>query len=268
MAKQNLTEKTVRELRTMVNRAGVAAKGDSKKEDYKKAASPKKKPAANPPKKVKTPRTAKKGPAGKISAKSGKAYKTAAGSAVKKSAKKAPGKKAKSGSSKKPLKKNAVTPSRTAGLKSPPELALPPIPDEYRDYRIVSMPVTPRRVYVYWEIPEDKLEKYKGSLNLRVSDLKTNSFFYVPVSGRIGESFIDINPDSDYTIAIGVIDNKGEFVDIIKRESTATEKNAVIPTEGYPEEIRSGEHIEKPERAKEKGLPEEFFVMPEPVSSY
>ncbi len=167
-----------------------------------------------------------------------------------------------------PLKKNAAAYSRTADVKSPLELALPPIPDEYRDDRIVSMRVTPRRIYVYWEIPEEKLEKYKGSLNLRVSDVKANSFFYVPVSGRIGESFININPGSDYTVEAGIIDYKGEFVDIIQRQGSAPEIHAAMRAEGNTEDTPFGGESEMTDRAKEKGLPEEFFEVPEPHSSY
>ncbi|MGD0283551.1 MAG: DUF4912 domain-containing protein [Dissulfurispiraceae bacterium] len=217
---------------------------------------------------AKTPRTAIKRTAGKTSPKNGAANKTTTVPAVKKSVKKAPASKAKRVSRKMPLKKNAAASSRTAVVKSPPELVLPPIPDEYRDNRIVSMPVTPRRIYVYWEIPEEKLEKYKGSLNLRVSDVKTNAFFYVPVSGRIGESFININPGSDYTVEAGIIDYKGEFVDIIQQQASAPESHAAMQAEGHPEDIASGDQSEMTEGAKEKGLPEEFFEVPEPHSSY
>jgi hypothetical protein len=132
--------------------------------------------------------------------------------------------------------------------------------------------VTPGRIYVYWEVPEDRLVKYKGSLNLKVLDVNANYFFYAPVSGRIGESFININPDSDYAVEIGVIDSKGEFVKIIQPESTSvTEVHSEMPAEGSPAEIPVRERPEMTGPAQNKGgaaLPEEFFEMPEPVSSY
>src|SRR5208283_5274292 len=122
--------------------------------------------------------------------------------------------------------------------KPPPELVLPPLPAEYFVDKIVSMQVTPRRIYVYWEVPEDRLVKYKGSLNLKVLDVNANHFFYAPVSGRIGESFININPDSNYAVELGVIDSKGEFVNIIRRESTPfAEVRSDMPAQGPPGEI-------------------------------
>src|SRR5208337_3021029 len=169
MAKQDLGEKTVRELRTMAKRAGIAVKGYWKKEDLVKVLSLKKKPTAKPAK-------------------------------------------PKSVLRKVPPKKTPLTDFTSAAVKLPPELVLPPLPDEYFGDKIVSMQVTPRRIYVYWEVPEDRLVKYKGSLNLKVLDVNANNFFYAPVSGRIGESFININPDSDYAVEIGIIDSKGEFV--------------------------------------------------------
>ena len=239
MAKQDLGEKTVRELRAMAKRSGIVVKGYLKKNDLVKALSLKKKSAAKPSKPVTPP---KKTPSRKIEDKKSIAH-----------------------------NKTLLTDFASAEVKPPPELALPPLPAEYFGDKIVSMQVTPGRIYVYWEVPEDRLVKYKGSLNLKVLDVKANYFFYTPVSGRIGESFISINPDSDYAVEIGIIDSKGEFVNIIQPESTSVaETHSEMSGEGPHGEIPAREWGEMtgPAQKGEAALPEEFFEIPEPVSSY
>ena len=102
MAKLDLGEKTVRELRTMAKRAGIAVKREWKKKDLVKVLSSKRKSAAKPVKPVK------------------------------------------------PANKTKKTLSRA--VKPPPELVLTPLPAEYGADTIVSMQVTPSRIYVYWEV--------------------------------------------------------------------------------------------------------------------
>ena len=259
MEKQDLGEKTVRELRTMAKRAGIAVKGDWKKEDLVKVLSLKNKSAA---KSTKPASTAKKTPSGKTEDKKSIARKAAGPQVIKKSVKKTRTAKPKSISRKVPAKKTPLADFTSAAVKPPPGLVLAPLPAEYFGDKIVSMQVTPRRIYVYWEVPEGRLMKYKGSLNLKVLDVNANYFFYTPVSGRIGESFININPDSDYAVEIGIIDSKGEFVNIIQPESTAfAGVRSEMPACEQPE-------MTGPEQKGEVALPEEFFEIPGPVSSY
>ena len=273
MAKQDLGEKTVRELRTMAKSAGIAVKGDWKKEDLVKVLSSKKKSAkpAKPTKKTMPVKPTKKTPSRKTEDKKSIAHKAAGNKVINKSVKKIQTAKPKSVLLKVRPKKTPQTDSASIAVKPPPELVLTPLPAEYCGDKIVSMQVTPSRIYVYWEVAEDRLAKYKGSLNLKVFDMKKNYFFYEPVSGRIGESFININPDSDYAVKIGIIDSKGEFVNIIQPESTAvTETLSKIQAEGPLGEIPECERPEMtgPAQKGEGALPEEFFEVPEPVSSY
>ena len=110
-----------------------------------------------------------------------------------------------------------------------------------------------------------------GSLNLKVLDTKENCFFYEPVLGRIGESFININPDSDCAVEIGIIDSRGEFVNIIQPESTAVAGDCSdVTTEGSRGDISVCERpvMIGPAQKGEPALPEEFFEAPESVSSY
>jgi hypothetical protein len=272
MAKQALGEKTVRELRTIAKRAGIAVKGDWIKKDLVKVLSSEKESAAKPvkpTKKTKPVKPAKKTLSRKTEDKKSVVHKAAGKQAAKKSLEKAHTVKQKSVSLKASPKKSPLTDFESVTVKPPAELGLTPLPAEYFEDKIVSMQVTPGRIYIYWEVAEDSLMKYKGSLNLRVLAMKGNNFFYAPVSGRIGESFININPDSDYAVEIGVIDSKGEFVNIIQTESTAIAEVFSQMPEGSAGGIRTCQQPEMtgPEQKGKVALPEEFFEVPEPVSS-
>ncbi len=280
MAKPDLEEKTVRELLTMAKRAGIAVKRDWKKKDLVKVLSLEKKSAAKPAKPskrakpVKTPKLAKRAKktrSGKTEDKKSSIHKPARNRIIEKSVKKTQTAKPKSVSLKVRSKKAPLTGSASVAVKPSTELALTPLPAEYCVDKIVSMQVTPGRIYVYWEVSEDRLVKYKGSLNLKVLDMQENYFFYTPVSGRIGESFININPDSDYAVEIGVINFRGEFVNILQPEPTAgTEAHSEMTAEAsiglIPPCGRPG--MTGPAQKGDTALPEEFFEVPDPVSSY
>jgi len=174
---------------------------------------------------------------------------------------------------KSPSEKSNKLRTASTQLKKPPLLVLAQLPAEYGQDKVVSMQVSPGRVYVYWEVPEDKLAKYKGSLNLKVSDVKTNSFFYAPVSGRLGESFVNVDPASDCIIKLGVINFGGEFMDIMQQQSETSEIHTASSASHSPgDELKkytsSVEQTGNTRKVSKKALPEEFFEMPEPVSSY
>lgn len=161
----------------------------------------------------------------------------------------------------KPAKKPDIpgTPSAPAPPPERLEIPLPPLEAEiklleYDRDKVVSMPVTPKRLYIYWEISEDAAATYKGSLNIKVMDLKTESFFYVPISEKIGEQFISVKPEGEYTIEIGVIDYKGNFINILQFHTIETPASGIAP--------------ETPEPSGEDELPEDFFKVPETASSY
>lgn len=241
MARQALQAKTIQALRKMAKNKGIAARREWKKKDFVKALSPKK----------------------------------AAGSRPAKSAERKPAKKTivRKQAVSRAAKKRAATAGRPVPpAVKPPIKTLPPLPSEYRnDDRIVSMPVTPARLYVYWEIPQNRLAALSGSLNLRARDVKTDSFFYTPVSDRIGESFININPGVNYSIEIGIINNRGEFVNVSRPEPAAAPE-ALTGMPGRPQEPRDFSEVrqspEIAEPAQERALPEEYFETQGPVSSY
>ncbi|HBR17563.1 MAG TPA: hypothetical protein DD725_08165 [Deltaproteobacteria bacterium] len=130
--------------------------------------------------------------------------------------------------------------------------------------KIVSMSVTPKRIYVYWEITEPAISSHKGSLNLKVVAAPLNVSFYLPVSERIGEHFINVSPGKGYTIEIGVINLKGKFVKISQSQAVTTPIATVQASgssriSGLSEPTRPGEADR---------LPDEFFEIPESVSQY
>ena len=272
MAKQDLRAKTIQELRKMAKRKGIAARREWKKEDFVKALSPQKKSASRPLKSVKR-KSAKKTVAGKATV-----SKTVKKTAIRRTAKSAPPKRPAAVSTPTVSRPGMQTKKRTvvAGRPVPPSARprrelLPPLPAEYDDDRIVTMPVTPGRLYVYWEIPQDRLAEVKGSLNLRAHDMKTNSFFYTPVSDRVGESFININPGSNYSIEIGIINNEGEFVNVSQPGAAAAPEGLTGAPERLDEPHDFSEAPQSPEMTEppqERALPEEFFETPGPVSSY
>jgi hypothetical protein len=134
---------------------------------------------------------------------------------------------------------------------------IPPLPFGYGENKLASIPVTPGQVYAYWEITEDTISKYEGSLNLKVINTKTNAFFYTPISERIGEQFINVSPAAEYTVAIGVINYRGEFVRILKSMPVETPATGIEPAK-VSEAVICEAGI----------LPEEFFEIPESISSY
>ncbi|HEX8949367.1 MAG TPA: DUF4912 domain-containing protein [Dissulfurispiraceae bacterium] len=128
---------------------------------------------------------------------------------------------------------------------------------EYEGDKVVSMPVTPRRLYVYWEISEETMAGRKGSFNIKITDIRANSFFYMPISERIGEYFITVSPEGEYAIEVGLISRKGEFVNL-----------AQLQQPGQPA-VPVGEAAGNSEKTEEGGrLPEEFFEPPESITSY
>jgi len=170
---------------------------------------------------------------------------------------------------KKAVKKVAVAKKLVKPMEKPPEVSeelleaieipaeMPPLPVSYGESKLASMPVTPRQVYAYWEITEDTISKYEGSLNLKVINTKTNAFFYTPISERIGEQFISVSPATEYTVEIGVINYKGEFVRILKSLPVEAPVAGIEPVE-----------VSGAVTAEAGILPEEFFETPESISSY
>ncbi|MCL5238119.1 MAG: DUF4912 domain-containing protein [Nitrospirae bacterium] len=262
-AAKSLEQLTVAELRTLAKKSNIALTGISRKEDIiaavNRAKAEKEEVKPRPPK-------VKKGTALKP------ARKTKA--AIGKEAKAKPGKPAKSIAVKPVPRPKEVR--KTVGETRPSAVAVSAPAEERKSQteeqapkgeaslieidkdRILTMPIAPKRLYVYWEISEDTLSRHKGSLNLKIMDVKTDAFFYVPISERVGEHFISVSSEGDYTIEIGIVAYSGEFVNLVQ----------LSPGEARALEAAPEGSMETPGSSGEGELPEEFFETPESVSSY
>ena len=229
--KRPLEELTIAELKTLAKELGIALKSGLKKANIIKVISkPKAKAVGKPaPEKIK------------------KAIKKI--EPIKEAAK-----------AEKPAKVSVKPPKVSEKKTAPPErryVEMPPLPAVYGEDKAVSMPVTPRQLYVYWEITEKTLSQYIGSLNIKVTNLKTKAFFYTPISERIGEHFLAVAPEGEYAVEIGIIDYKGNFVPIVRSQTSETPVSGMAPKEAKKEKEAEGTE-----------LPEEFFETPESISSY
>lgn len=293
MKKKDLLVKNIQKLKTLDKKSGTTSDLGKKKKEP--SAAPSKKPATKPVKpalkKVKTP------PAKQAEEK--KKTKAPIAPPKKKPAQKTPVKDIKKpGPSKKEEKK--IEPKKTVIKKTAPQkkavstpaktkqtartLKKRPLPIQNTQHelksfeasitknRVMSMTVSPGKLYAYWEITKDKLEGYKGSLNIKITNLKTGEFFYLPISERIDEHFIHVSPNGRYAVQLGVIDHKGTFIIIEKAPDVSTPPS-------QPENTPAGKIRRKIARmtktgklvifeTDEIGLPEEFFRTTAPSSSY
>lgn len=208
MTKKEIAEKNIKELRSLAEKAGIAAKRGWNKNDYVEAISKK---SAKPAAKNKTKKTTDKKkaivfikktkPKTKKEEKKSKPSKLAATkkTIIKKEPlphkKKIVRKQIKTKISKKPAARKTIK-------KSLPK----------QDENIVMvMTVSPERIYAYWEISEESFAKHEGSLNLKVIDIKSREAFLVPISGRVDEHFIAVKPGGFYVVEVGVVGKNGLF---------------------------------------------------------
>ncbi len=228
MAKKDLGEKKITELRTMAKKKGIPLKRDWKKADIVKALLKEEKVK----KEKKTSKAVKK-VEGKPKAKE-PAKKPKARIAVKE-------KKIAVPSVKKEFPIKQTVPMPPMAVSQPPEL-----PEEYGENRITLMTRDPQWLYAYWEVKEDTLretsKKLKGgNLCLRVYDVtgvefngdNANRFLDINVYERIGNWYIDVRqPDSEFIADIGVKDNTGHFMSIARSNKTSTPKTWVSKEKG------------------------------------
>lgn len=204
-----------------------------------------------------------------------------------------------------PVKKRPSAPKPPENKAAVPPVVPPsPLPSEYLEDKVVSLFVTPQRLYVYWEVTEKTLAGQSGNLNLKIISTISGDVFYLPVSERVGEYFVSVSPGYAYVAEIGVIDRTGEFIALVAERraappAPAREKQKEPPplewTEpvprvlsiifapspgaaeekplpeaetGRPEDLGPGIPEEYPSGVLQpEGLPGEFFTMPASISS-
>jgi len=119
-----------------------------------------------------------------------------------------------------------------------PPLPVEILPEEYGENSITLMTVDPKGLFTYWEVREDTVAQYEGNLAIRVYDVtgvdfdgtNAHSFSDIPVTQRIGSWYIDVSPEREYIVDIGMIDPLGKFVMVARSNKVST------PMEGVAEE--------------------------------
>ncbi|MEW6067689.1 MAG: DUF4912 domain-containing protein [Nitrospirota bacterium] len=161
------------------------------------------------------------------------------------------------------------TPEKIKAVVKRPEKILPAIlekkyplvpfetlPEEYSENSIALMTVDPIKLFTFWEVKEDTLTKNAGNLTLRVYDvtgidfngLNANSYFDIAVSERIGSYYIDVKPEKEFIVDIGLTYPRGVFVIIARSNKASTPRvtiselpeEQVLPHKLYKTDIRFG----------------------------
>jgi hypothetical protein len=139
----------------------------------------------------------------------------------------------------------------------PVDVTIPPalletLPSEYGENGITVMPVNPYKLFAFWEIRQETLDIFKGSLNLRVYDVTgidfettdAHSFIDTEVNERVGKMYLDVSPSKEYIADIGIVYN-GIFIGIARSPRVST-PGAGVPGEeeflpkGFDFGIRTG----------------------------
>ncbi|MDX9715006.1 MAG: hypothetical protein RBT37_06230 [Dissulfurispiraceae bacterium] len=113
---------------------------------------------------------------------------------------------------------------------------------------ITAMMASQNQLFVFWNIVENALR----SLNLKVVDTATGSFFYVPVWGMTAEQIVGVRPGCIYSVEIGTISGTGRFRRIATAKAPKT----------------AAEHVKIKTLKERVKLPARFFRTPLPKGSY
>ena len=116
-----------------------------------------------------------------------------------------------------------------------PPAPLETLPGEYGENSITLITVDPCKLFSYWEVREEILEIFTGSLNVRVYDVTgidfdsraANSFFDIAVTERIGSCYIDVGPAKEFITDIGIIYLDGIFISIARSNKVSTPRSMV-----------------------------------------
>lgn len=111
------------------------------------------------------------------------------------------------------------------------------LPEEYGEDAIALMTVEPRKLFIYWEVSKDTLLVHRGDIALRLYDVtgidfdgeNANSYIDLTLYKRVGDLYMDVQPESEYIADIGVKDHTGSFTTIARSNKVST------PPEGRAE---------------------------------
>ena len=126
----------------------------------------------------------------------------------------------------------------------------PPLPveilsEEYGENSVALMIVDPRKLFVYWEVTEDTLKKREGTLKIRLYDVtgidvgnaSARSYVDIAIHNRIGNLYLDVNPEREFIADIGIIDSAGAFIMVTRSNKASTPREEVIEKEILPHRL-------------------------------
>ncbi|MGB9715523.1 MAG: DUF4912 domain-containing protein [Thermodesulfovibrionales bacterium] len=139
--------------------------------------------------------------------------------------------------SKKTEKKMKVKLKKEVEAKTYPPTPAGVIPEEYGEDAIAIMTVDPRKLFIYWEVSKDTMLVHRGDIALRLYDVtgidfngeNANSYIDLTLYKRIGDLYMDVQPEREYIADIGVKDRTGFFTTIARSNKVST------PPEGKAE---------------------------------
>ena len=113
------------------------------------------------------------------------------------------------------------------------------MPSEYGENEITLMIVDPYKLFAFWEVREDTLKIFKGDLQIRLYDITgvdfnksdANSYLDLPVTERIGRTYIDAVPEKEFIADIGIV-YEGIFITIARSNIVSTPRASVSEGEG------------------------------------
>ena len=129
-----------------------------------------------------------------------------------------------------------VTPSIEEKI---PLIPLEEMPSEYGENDITLMIVDPYKLFAFWEVREDTLKIFKGDLQIRLYDITgvdfskndANSYLDLPVTERMGRTYIDAVPEKEFIADIGIV-YEGIFITIARSNIVSTPRASVSEGEG------------------------------------
>lgn len=271
MKKKELEDKTVAELRALAKKAGISLKANKKAEiitEVIKGSKTVKKPKAAAPKKQTKKISPKKktpaAPAKKVVATRRRRVmphkKKLKTEIPKKETKKVTAKKNKSVSLAKTPKTKPIPPqskkeavpvpkavlplvptarlkekaikAKEAHLRVYPALPIKDLSPEYSEDTVIALTLEPTKIFVYWEIKKDTMDRLKGRLTLRVYDVtgvaepsQAHSLFDIGVSTRIGSIYIEVMALKEFLVDAGIMGLKG-FSTLIRSNRVSTSPRA------------------------------------------
>jgi hypothetical protein len=113
------------------------------------------------------------------------------------------------------------------------------IPDNYGLDRLVSLPRDAHWIYVYWELHGGAIDRLRFHHSaefidnarwvLRVRPVNISTPTYIDVDMRIGQWYLHAVPGTRFAIDMGLFDQQGQFVEVLRGNEVATPLVGVSP---------------------------------------